>query len=49
MRHTFGAVLIYLGFDPNTTQEQEIQQAKDFMIENQKTVAAFCQTPDNYY
>ncbi|MGB3404080.1 MAG: spermidine/putrescine ABC transporter substrate-binding protein [Microcoleaceae cyanobacterium] len=41
MRYTFGAVLMYLGFDPNTTQEKEIQQAKEFMIENQKTVAAF--------
>jgi spermidine/putrescine transport system substrate-binding protein len=41
MRYTFGAVLMYLGFDPNTTKEKEIQQAKEFMIENQKTVAAF--------
>ncbi|MGB3535455.1 MAG: spermidine/putrescine ABC transporter substrate-binding protein [Microcoleaceae cyanobacterium] len=41
MRYTFGAVLMYLGLDPNTTQEEEIQQAKNFMIENKTTVAAF--------
>ena len=41
MRYTFAAVLLYLGLDPNTTNPEEIEKAKDFMLENQKTVAAF--------
>jgi spermidine/putrescine transport system substrate-binding protein len=41
MRHTFGAVLIYLGYDPNTTNPEEIKKAKEFLIQNQKNIKAF--------
>lgn len=41
MRHTFGAVLIYLGYSPNTTNPEEITQAKEYLIKNQKNVKAF--------
>ncbi len=41
MRHTFGAVLIYLGYSPNTTNPEEINQAKEYLIKNQKNVNAF--------
>ncbi|MGF1495034.1 MAG: PotD/PotF family extracellular solute-binding protein [Microcoleaceae cyanobacterium] len=41
MRHTLGAVLMFLGYDPNTTDDAEINQAKDLILENQQLVAAF--------
>ncbi|MGL5080801.1 MAG: polyamine ABC transporter substrate-binding protein [Microcoleaceae cyanobacterium] len=41
MRYTFGAILMYLGYDPNTTNPTEIEQAKTFILKNQKTIAAF--------
>ncbi|EAW39211.1 PotD/PotF family extracellular solute-binding protein [Lyngbya sp. PCC 8106] len=41
MRHTFGAVLIYLGYNPNTTNPEEIEKAKEFLIKNQKNIKAF--------
>ena len=41
MRYTFAAVLMYLGEDPNTTDPKVIAKAKDFMLQNQKAVAAF--------
>ncbi|NJK39762.1 MAG: spermidine/putrescine ABC transporter substrate-binding protein [Oscillatoriales cyanobacterium RM2_1_1] len=41
MRYTLGGVLMYLGYDPSTTNQVEIEKAKDFVITNQKTIAAF--------
>ncbi|MGI0500776.1 ABC transporter substrate-binding protein [Limnospira platensis] len=41
MRHTMGAVLIYLGYDPNTTNQNEIFAAKDFLIQNSSHITAF--------
>ncbi|MDY7024692.1 MAG: spermidine/putrescine ABC transporter substrate-binding protein, partial [Cyanobacteriota bacterium] len=41
MRHTIGAVLIYLGYSPNTTNPEEITKAKEFLIENQNSIKAF--------
>jgi len=41
MRHAMGAVLMYLGYDPNTTDPEEIAAARDFIIENRANIAAF--------
>lgn len=41
MRYTTGAVLMYLGFDPNTTNPAEIQQARDFLVKHKDAIAAF--------
>jgi spermidine/putrescine transport system substrate-binding protein len=41
MRHTMGAVLIYLGYSPNTKNPEEIKQAQDFLIKNKDNIAAF--------
>ena len=41
MRYTLGAILIYLGYDPNTTNPSEINKARDFLIKNKQAIAAF--------
>lgn len=41
MRHTMGAVLLYLGYDPNTTNKEEIQKARDFVIQHKDNITAF--------
>ncbi|WP_013322502.1 ABC transporter substrate-binding protein [Gloeothece verrucosa] len=41
LRSMLGAVLIYLGYDPNTTNPKEINQAKDYLIKHRDTIAAF--------
>ncbi|MGC9528997.1 MAG: ABC transporter substrate-binding protein [Limnospira sp.] len=41
MRHTMGAILMYLGYDPNTTNPDEIAAARDLIIENRDNIAAF--------
>lgn len=41
MRNTLGMVLIYLGYDPNTTNQDEIAKAKDFIIKNKDAIKAF--------
>lgn len=40
-RYTFAGVLIYLGFDPNTTNPEEINKARDLLIKNKNLVATF--------
>jgi spermidine/putrescine transport system substrate-binding protein len=40
-RYTFAGVLIYLGFDPNTTNPEEINKARDLLIKNKNMIAAF--------
>ncbi|PSF32263.1 ABC transporter substrate-binding protein [Aphanothece hegewaldii CCALA 016] len=41
MRMMMGGILIYLGYDPNTTNPEEINKAKDFIIKNKDNIAAF--------
>ncbi|MBF2096948.1 MAG: spermidine/putrescine ABC transporter substrate-binding protein [Gloeomargaritaceae cyanobacterium C42_A2020_066] len=41
MRATMGAVLLYLGYSPNTEDAKEITAAKDFMIKHKDTIGAF--------
>ncbi|ACK69669.1 extracellular solute-binding protein family 1 [Gloeothece citriformis PCC 7424] len=41
LRTMLGGVLIYLGYDPNTTNPEEINKAKDYIIEHRDTIAAF--------
>ena len=40
-RYTFSAVLMYLGFDPNTTNPEEINKARDLLIKSNNIIAAF--------
>jgi spermidine/putrescine transport system substrate-binding protein len=40
-RYTFAGVLMYLGFDPNTTNPEEINKARDLLIKNKNLVATF--------
>lgn len=40
-RATIGAVLIYLGYDINTTNPDEINEAKELLIEHKDKIAAF--------
>lgn len=40
-RYTIGVVLMFLGKDPNTQQVDEINQARDFLIQQKSTIAAF--------
>lgn len=40
-RYTFAAVLMYLGFDPNTTNPEEINKARDLLIKSNNIIAAF--------
>lgn len=41
MRMMMGAILLYLGYDPNTTNPEEINKAKDFLIQHKENIAAF--------
>jgi spermidine/putrescine transport system substrate-binding protein len=41
MRATFAWALIALGYSPNTTNPDEINQAKEFLIKNKGAIAAF--------
>ncbi|MGB8701878.1 MAG: spermidine/putrescine ABC transporter substrate-binding protein [Thermosynechococcaceae cyanobacterium] len=41
VRYTLGAVLIYLGFDPNTTNPDEILKAKNTLIAKKGMISAF--------
>ncbi|MDY6782705.1 MAG: spermidine/putrescine ABC transporter substrate-binding protein [Cyanobacteriota bacterium] len=41
LRATLGTVLIYLGYDPNTTDESKINEARNYLIKHQEVVAAF--------
>jgi spermidine/putrescine transport system substrate-binding protein len=45
MRTTLGGILVYLGYSPNTTNPDEINKARDFIIKNKELIAAFA--PDN--
>lgn len=40
-RYTISAVLMFLGYDPNTQSAEEIAQARDFLIQQRDTIAAF--------
>ncbi|NJO77777.1 MAG: spermidine/putrescine ABC transporter substrate-binding protein [Cyanobacteria bacterium RM1_2_2] len=40
-RYTIGVVLMFLGKDPNTQNVNEINQARDFLIQQKSTIAAF--------
>ncbi|MDB9513517.1 spermidine/putrescine ABC transporter substrate-binding protein [Kamptonema animale CS-326] len=40
-RYTFAGVLMYLGYNPNTTNPNEINKARDLLIENKAMIAAF--------
>jgi spermidine/putrescine transport system substrate-binding protein len=44
-RMTMGATLIYLGYDPNTTNPDEINEAKQLLLDTKGDVTAFA--PDN--
>jgi spermidine/putrescine transport system substrate-binding protein len=44
-RMTLGATLIYLGYDPNTTNPDEINEAKELLLDTKDDVVAFA--PDN--
>jgi spermidine/putrescine transport system substrate-binding protein len=41
LRYTFAGVLMYLGFDPNTTNPVEINQARDLLIKSKNVISAF--------
>lgn len=41
LRTQVGGILIYLGYDPNTKNPDEIAKAKDFLIEHRDNIAAF--------
>jgi spermidine/putrescine transport system substrate-binding protein len=41
LRPQIGGILIYLGYDANTTNPDEIAKAKDFLIEHKDNIAAF--------
>lgn len=41
LRTMLGGILIYLGYDANTTKPEEINKAKDFLIKNKNVIAAF--------
>lgn len=41
LRATLGVILIYLGYEPNTTNLDEIHQARDFLVKHQEVIAAF--------
>jgi spermidine/putrescine transport system substrate-binding protein len=41
LRTQVGGILIYLGYDPNTQNPDEIAKAKNFIIENRDNIAAF--------
>ncbi|MGF1482029.1 MAG: spermidine/putrescine ABC transporter substrate-binding protein [Cyanophyceae cyanobacterium] len=41
MRETLGAVLIYLGHDPNTTNPDALAEVRDFLVEKKELIQAF--------
>ncbi|HID63022.1 MAG TPA: spermidine/putrescine ABC transporter substrate-binding protein [Anaerolineae bacterium] len=41
MRYTMGMALIYLGYDPNTTDPDDIKAARDFLIEHKDWIKVF--------
>jgi spermidine/putrescine transport system substrate-binding protein len=41
LRTMVGVVLIHLGYDPNTTNPQEINKARDYLLEHKANIAAF--------
>jgi spermidine/putrescine transport system substrate-binding protein len=41
LRSMMGGILIYLGYDPNTTNPEEINKAKDFLLKHKDNIAAF--------
>jgi spermidine/putrescine-binding protein len=41
VREVFGAALIYLGYDPNTTNEAELEEAKDLVLAIKPYIASF--------
>ncbi|MBW4547564.1 MAG: spermidine/putrescine ABC transporter substrate-binding protein [Symplocastrum torsivum CPER-KK1] len=41
MRVTLGGILMYLGYDPNTTNQDELNKARDFLIKNKDAIASF--------
>jgi len=41
IRVVMGMVLNYLGYDPNSTNPEEIQAAKDYIVRHKETIAAF--------
>lgn len=41
LRTMLGGILIYLGYDPNTTKPEEINKARDFLIKHKDVIAAF--------
>ncbi|MGH2412295.1 MAG: polyamine ABC transporter substrate-binding protein [Microcystaceae cyanobacterium] len=43
LRSMLGGILIYLGYDPNTTNPDEITKAKDYLIQHKDSIAAFAQ------
>lgn len=43
MRSVLSTILIYLGYDPNTTSPDEINKARDFLIEHKNAIAVFAE------
>ncbi|MBD2577564.1 spermidine/putrescine ABC transporter substrate-binding protein [Oscillatoria sp. FACHB-1406] len=41
LRATLGVILIYLGYEPNSSNIEEIRKARDFLIKHQEVIAAF--------
>ncbi len=41
VRESFAAALIYLGYDPNTTNEAELQEAKELLIKAKSALAGY--------
>jgi spermidine/putrescine transport system substrate-binding protein len=41
LRSMMGGILIYLGYSPNTTNPEEINKARDFLIEHKENITAF--------
>lgn len=41
MRHTMGGILMYLGYSPNTQNPEEINKARDFLIQHKDNITAF--------
>jgi spermidine/putrescine transport system substrate-binding protein len=40
-RYTFAGILMYLGYDPNTQNPDEIKKARDLLIKNKALITAF--------
>jgi spermidine/putrescine transport system substrate-binding protein len=41
LRAMLGVILIYLGYEPNSTNLNEIDQARDYLVKHQEVIAAF--------